>query len=59
MRIRLLKRWSNDPFIFPMGKIMEVTRETARMKIADGSAEEYTGVYPPNEKMKTEFFKPK
>ena len=38
---------------------MEVFDTKAKEMIRDGIAESYSGEYPPQQKMKTEFFKPK
>jgi hypothetical protein len=55
MKIRLLKKWRE----WPIGRVMEVADPKAKELIQVGTAERYEGEYPPKEKMKTDFFKPK
>jgi hypothetical protein len=55
MKVRLLKRWR----VWPIGRVIEVFDTKAKQLIQDGYAEMYNGEYPPAEKMKTDFFKPK
>lgn len=55
MRIRVLKKWRE----YPVGQVIEVFDSKAKQLIADRLAEKYDGEYPPREKMKTDFFKPK
>jgi hypothetical protein len=38
---------------------MEVFDSKAKQLIRDGFAESYVGEYPPKQKVKTDFFKPK
>jgi hypothetical protein len=55
MKIRLLKKWRD----WNLGVVLEVADPKAKQLIYDGDAEKYDGEYPPKQKMKTEFFKPK
>lgn len=55
MRVRLLKKWRT----WPIGQVMEIFDPVAKRMIRMLQAEKYEGEYPPREKMKTEFFKPK
>jgi hypothetical protein len=55
MKVRLLKKWR----VWPVGRVIEIFDSTAKQMIRDNIAESYTGEYPPRQKMKTEFFKPK
>lgn len=55
MKVRLLKRWK----FWPIGQVMEIFDTKAKQLIQDGFAERYTEEYPPQQKMRTEFFKPK
>lgn len=55
MRIRVLKKWRE----YPVGQVIEVFDSKAKQLIVDKTAEKYEGEYPPREKMKTDFFKPK
>lgn len=55
MRIRLRKRWRE----WTIGTILDVADPTAKELIYYQKAEKYTGEYPPKQKMKTDFFKPK
>lgn len=55
MRIRLLRKWRQ----WPIGRVLEVFDSEAKILIHTGQAERYTGEYPPQQKMKTDFFKPK
>jgi hypothetical protein len=59
MRIRLLKKWDWIHKTFHRGTVLEVSDGVAKKMIQDGSAEQYTGEYPPKEKMKSNLFKPK
>jgi hypothetical protein len=61
IKVILLKSWKHPYKIkpLPIGKIMGCSPQLASELIADKIAELYTGVYPPKEKTKTEFFKPK
>jgi hypothetical protein len=38
---------------------LNLTNSFAGKLITDGTAERYTGEYPPRKKMRTDFFKPK
>lgn len=55
MRVRLLKKWR----VYVIGTTLEVADPKAKELIQSGIAERYTGEYPPKQKVKTEFFKPK
>lgn len=55
MKIRLLKKWRT----WPIGRVIEVFDIDAKRLIYDKIAEAYNGEYPPTQKMKTTFFKPK
>lgn len=55
MRVRLLKKWRT----WPVGQVIEIFDPVAKRMIAMLQAEKYEGEYPPREKMKTDFFKPK
>lgn len=55
MKVRLIKKWRQ----WPIGRVIEVFDTKAKEMIRDNIAESYNGEYPPKEKMKTEFFKPK
>jgi hypothetical protein len=59
MKIRLLKKWDWVHRTFPRGTILEVVDGLAKKMINAKTAEEYTGVYPPKGKVKTDLFKPK
>jgi hypothetical protein len=55
MKIRLLKKWRE----WPIGRVIEIFDTKAKEMIRDNIAEKYDGEYPPQTKMKTDFFKPK
>jgi hypothetical protein len=55
MRIRLLKKWRE----YALGTVLEVADPAAKELIYYQRAEKYDGEYPPKNKMKTDFFKPK
>jgi hypothetical protein len=55
MKIRLLKKWRT----WPVGRVIEVFDTTAKEMIQDRISIKYDGEYPPKDKMKTDFFKPK
>jgi hypothetical protein len=62
MRLRLLKSWTNaQGRKYPIGQILQLSSTLEKSLLANGTAEEYKGVYPPSGKwkMKTNFFKPK
>jgi len=44
---------------YPIGQVLGVTNELGSELIKSKTAEEYKGEYPPKQKVKTEFFKPK
>ncbi len=61
IKIILKKAWKH-PFKkkpLPIGKIMGCSTQLASDLIHAGIGELYTGTYPPKEKTKTDFFKPK
>lgn len=55
MKVRLLTKWRD----WPIGRVIEVFDTKAKEMIRDNIAEKYDGEYPPKQKMKTDFFKPK
>lgn len=60
-RIILVKSWTH-PYRtkpYPVGTILQVDNELGSELIENEIAEKYNGEYPPKEKQKTEFFKPK
>lgn len=59
MKVRLLRKWDNAGKSFAMATVLEVADPRAKELIRDNIAERYTGEYPPKEKLRTEFFKPK
>ena len=54
MKVRLLRRWR----VWPIGRVIEIFDSKAKELIRTHTAEKYEGEYPPQTKMKTEFFKP-
>lgn len=53
MRIRLLRKYKTQlGFTYPVGRILTVSDSYGKKIIAEGSAEKYTGEYPPRKKMK-------
>jgi hypothetical protein len=61
IKVILIKSWKH-PFKvkpLPRGKIVSCSTDLASSLIGEGIAELYTGIYPPREKLKTDFFKPK
>lgn len=59
-RVILIKSWTNIlGRIYPVGQIIQCDKDLHSILIEDGLAEDYTGDYPPKEKIKTDFFKPK
>ncbi len=53
MRVRLLKSWANvRGRVYPVGTILQVTSYLASELLADKTAENYSGDYPPKSKMK-------
>lgn len=61
IKVILKKSWKH-PFkkkSLPIGKIVSCSPQLAQSLIGEGIAELYTGEYPPKEKTKTDFFKPK
>lgn len=59
-RIILLKSWTNHlGKVYPMGTVLQVDNELGSELIENKVGEKYNGEYPPKEKQKTEFFKPK
>jgi hypothetical protein len=59
MRIRLLTKWEWIHKTFYKGTVLEVSDGVAKQMIQTGTAEKYTGEYPPKEKMKTSFLNQK
>lgn len=59
MRIVFIKSCVFNRAYRPIGSITTVTPEVANTLITEGKAQEYGGKYPPTEKIKTDFFKPK
>lgn len=59
MKVRLLKKWENAGKAYAMATVLEVADPKAKQLISDRIAEKYNGEYPPKQKLKTEFFKPK
>lgn len=55
MKVRLLRKWNG----WPIGRVIEIFDIKAKQMIRDNIAESYNGEYPPRDKMKTDFFKPK
>lgn len=55
MKVRLIRRWRN----WPIGRVIEIFDTKAKQMIRDNIAESYNGEYPPQKKMRTDFFKPK
>lgn len=59
MWIRLKKAYTmNTGKRLPIGKVFNVMKKEGEDLVNNGTAEKYTGPFPP-EKLKTEFFKPK
>lgn len=59
-RIQLVKSWTNAfGRKYPVGQILQGTKELVNELISSGTAKEYKGVYPPRMKVKSDFFKPK
>ena len=59
-RIQLVKSWTNVfGRKYPVGQILQGTKEFVNELISSGTAKEYKGVYPPRTKVKSDFFKPK
>jgi hypothetical protein len=61
INVILKKSWSNKSSkkVLPVGKIVPCDPQLAEELISKGIAEKYTGTYPPVQKVKTDFFKPK
>jgi len=61
LRLRLLKSYKHKYKLsaWPIGQVIQVDNILANELLADKIAELYTGDYPPKEKVKTDFFKPK
>ncbi len=59
-RLVLKKSWINPSGrkLF-VGQIINVDRSLGRKLLEDGIGAEYTGSYPPEGKIRSEFFKPK
>lgn len=61
IKVILLKSWKHPykTHPLPIGKIVPCSPQLASELLADKIAELYSGPYPPKEKQKTNFFKPK
>jgi len=61
VRARLLKKYQheNKDKSWAIGTIIQGTTQFISELIHKGIAEKYSGEYPPKNKMKTDFFKPK
>jgi hypothetical protein len=61
IRLRLLKSYKHiyKKKAWPRGTVIQVDTRLAHELLADKIAVNYEGEYPPKNKMKTEFFKPK
>lgn len=60
MKLILKKRWTNVfGRVYPIGQILQCDKDLSSQLISDGYADEYTGPYPPNGKVKTDLFNPK
>jgi hypothetical protein len=61
IRIRLLKSYKHiyKEKAWPRGTVIQVDTVLASELIRTKTGEKYEGEYPPKNKMKTEFFKPK
>lgn len=61
VRVRLLKPYTHiyKTRPWPIGQVLQLTTQLASELLADKIAEIYEGEYPPKEKMKTDYFKPK
>lgn len=61
MRLRLIKSYKHKAKLQPwsIGTVIQVSPQLANDLLADKVAEIYTGEYPPKNKLKTDFFKPK
>lgn len=59
MRIVFIKACVFNRKHRPIGSITTVTQDTGTDLIMDGKAEVYSGLYPPKQKIHTNFFKPK
>lgn len=60
-RLRLLKSYHHQykRKAWPIGQIINVDDTLAHELLSDNIAEVYSGEYPPKDKVKTDFFKPK
>lgn len=59
-RIILEKSWENHlGKVYPIGTILQVDNNLANDLLSSEIGKIYDGKYPPREKTKTEFFKPK
>ncbi len=59
-RIVLVKSWTNVfNRKYPVGQILQGTKQFVNELISSGTAKEYNGEYPPRKKVKSDFFKPK
>jgi hypothetical protein len=61
IRLRLLKSYKHKYKLdaWPIGQVVQVDNILANELLADKIAELYEGEYPPKQKVKTDFFKPK
>ena len=61
IRLRLLKSYKHKYKLkpWPIGQVIQTDMALAGELLADKIAELYTGEYPPKDKPKTDFFKPK
>jgi hypothetical protein len=60
MKVRLKKSWKWGSIkTFHIGTVLEVVDPVAKKMVSEGTAEVYTGPYPPKGKMRTDFFKQK
>lgn len=61
IRLRLLKSYKHEYKTkpWPKGQVIQVLDVLASDLIRSGTAELYEGKYPPKDKVKTDFFKPK
>lgn len=58
-RLELKKSWTNPQGVkYFVGTIIQVDRSLGRKLLADGTANVYSGPYPPIGKVRTELFKP-
>jgi len=59
-RVVLIASWTNiRGKKYPVGQIIQGDKELTEELINSGKAKRYEGRYPPREKVKSDFFKPK